>query len=261
MSISGACLVVAAAPQQLPQGAAAAPPAAEGTVLADPAWWEAIGWFDRGALLLILVFLGIGMVRGLHWQLTRTAVLLIAYLAALFLGPVAADELLAQGLTTEADPLLRAHLCGALAFIAALVLVGLLRWLLLRRREFEPPTPPARLVGAAVGGLSGALVVLALLTAVQLFHAWTGWGGGVVQAAERSTAHEVGGAVLETTEDLLPESRQRGASVWRRLFEGEQEQVTPLDEFIQGYPSRDGTEPYQAAPPSEPGTPPPSRGR
>lgn len=57
------------------------------------AWLEALGWVDRGALLVLLVCFVLGLFKGLIWQVSRIGILIAAYFVAGSWGHEVADWL------------------------------------------------------------------------------------------------------------------------------------------------------------------------
>ncbi len=71
----------------------------------DPSLLEAlqqIGWVDRTALAVLLVFFVIGLFKGLIWQVSRVAILVLAYYVAGQFGHPVADWLRQTPLATSA---------------------------------------------------------------------------------------------------------------------------------------------------------------
>lgn len=198
---------------------------ASGLPAADPhpasealGWFESIGWVDRSALAVLLVFFVLGLFRGAGWQMSRIAILLIAYAAALFGGPplTAATRHLYGD---DVDRALPQYVAGTLVFLAALALCALLAWQLTRRREREPLGFGSRLSGAGLGLVTGGLVILGVLTATHVFAATTSLGTRVVHAAEHSATRAASERVVRMTERVMPIRFESGAQAWQHLFE------------------------------------------
>ena len=195
----------------------------------SPDLWHALGWVDKTALAVLGVFLIAGLVRGAGWQLSRIAMLVVAYGTALLAGP-ALGTAIAGRFPADADPALPLYVGGALSFLGVLVVFVLIGWAIRARRDPEEERPGvpfgSRLSGAALGVVSGGLVALALLTAASLVPATTSLGGSVAAATERSEAAHYGRVVVGATRQLLPSDLRAGADAWDELLAPDIEQAS-----------------------------------
>jgi uncharacterized membrane protein required for colicin V production len=208
----------------------------------------AIGWFDWTAIAVVTVFLVLGLWKGLRWQLGRLAVLVLAYGVAIAAGPALAATIGAW-FTHAGDPAVALHVARAILFVAVLALVGLALWLVQRFLEPRPLTGQSRLLGAALGAVSGALAMLALLTALQMFLGER----AVARAAETSATSRLGRGALALAERVLPEPYADGARDWRALLR---------DPALEPAPDADPGRRDAGAPPADgtaPAGPPPRR--
>lgn len=172
-----------------------------------------VGWFDWTAIAVIAVFLVLGLFRGAAWQVSRLAILVVSYAVALAFGGGLASVL--EGwFGTSTDPELYHHIAHSALFLTVLIAVGVVFWLLQRFSEKRELTPANRVAGAFVGTLSGALLVLALVTGMHMFLG----EGGIARAAEGSTSATVGRRALELAESVLPEQLASGARHWRQIL-------------------------------------------
>lgn len=128
------------------------------------AGWAAIGWVDAALLAVLAVSVGVGLVRGVVFELLSLAGWLVAWFAALWGAPQLAP-LLPLGAPGSA---LNHGAAFGLAFLATLVVWSLLARLVRLLVHATPLSAIDRLLGAGFGLLRGVLLLLALATVVSL---------------------------------------------------------------------------------------------
>ena len=121
-----------------------------------------IGWVDWGMLVVLAVSVVVGALRGLVFELLAIAGWFVAYFAALWAAPLLAPHL---PIGTPGS-LLNRGAAFASAFIAALIVWGLLSRLVRSLIRATPLSGADRLMGGAFGLLRGALVLLAVAVLV-----------------------------------------------------------------------------------------------
>ncbi len=195
--------------------------AAEASALEQ--WWDALGWVDRTALGVLLLFFVVGLFRGLRWQVSRILVLLAAYAVTMVATPFAARPV-ANVLGSSTDGVvetrgLPTYLATIAVFVVTLLVVTILSRFI-RRVDDEPERTPlgSRISGAGLGVVTGALVMLGGLSAVHILAAATGVGSGLVEAAEHSHARALGERALGAAAGALPTDLRSGASAWHELL-------------------------------------------
>jgi membrane protein required for colicin V production len=169
---------------QLPQDAAAtaAAPADFAALL------QSIGWVDRTALAVLLVFFVIGLFKGLVWQVSRILILVAAYVVAGRFGHDLGAMLArspAGGASTAGAPELpeaTLYLAYVLLFVAVLIVLSLLAMLVQRIVKSAGLSFFDRLGGGVFGIATGASVVLFALFVLNMFAR----GSKVAEAAESS---------------------------------------------------------------------------
>jgi membrane protein required for colicin V production len=124
----------------------------------------ALAWVDWALLAVLALSVLIGLLRGLIFELMSIAGWLVAYVAALWLGPQLAPHLAVgspgSGLNQSA--------ALALCFVAALVAWGLLARLVRLLIAATPLTVPDRVLGALFGLARGLVLLVVLATVVSL---------------------------------------------------------------------------------------------
>jgi hypothetical protein len=141
---------------------------------------------DLLSLLILVAYMALGAWRGAIASALGIFTLIAAYGASLLAGAKLGDAAAAR---LAVAPLLGTVLVGAIAFIAAMVLLGIAsrRLLAHERRGLgdEPLSALERLGGALLGGLRGAVVVLLV--------GWlTAWVDGVATAVPESMLPRLG---------------------------------------------------------------------
>lgn len=121
-----------------------------------------IGWVDWGMLAVLVLSLVVGAVRGLVFEVLAIAGWFVAYFAAQWAAPLLAPHL---PIGTPGS-LLNVGAAFASAFVAALIVWGLLSRLVRSLIRATPLSAIDRLLGAAFGLLRGGLVLLAIAVLV-----------------------------------------------------------------------------------------------
>ena len=158
-----------------------------------------LSWADIALLLVLLVSVIVGAVRGFVFEALSLAGWVIAYLAAPFLAPVVKGWLPAaqhEGSWQELAAIV-------LAFVLVLLLVSLLARLLRALIHATPLKAPDRLLGSGFGLLRGALLCLLIgvligLTPLRSHPAWT-----------QSQARPLLAGALRALGPLLPQDLHR----------------------------------------------------
>ena len=126
-----------------------------------------LSWLDWTLLALLVLSVVVGLVRGFVFECLSLAGWLAAWFAAQWGAPILAPYLprLSNGSTGSA---LNQGMAFALAFIAALILWGLLARLIRMLIHATPLSLPDRLLGAGFGFLRGTVLLLVVATVVTL---------------------------------------------------------------------------------------------
>lgn len=162
----------------------------------------ALSWVDLALLLLLLISIGIGVWRGLVFEVMSLAGWVVAYFAASPLAPLIADQLPEDWLARFGPATL--HLIAlVLAFVGVLVIWSLATRLVKALIHATPLSAIDRLGGAGFGALRGVFIALLLVLVV-----------GASPLAESSTwqasrAAPVLVGVLRSAAPLLPEPLTR----------------------------------------------------
>ena len=121
-----------------------------------------IGWVDGCMLAVLALSLAVGALRGLVFEVLTLVGWFVAWFAALWGGPLLAPHLPIGG----SGSLLNQGAAFALAFIAALVVWGLLSRLVRSLIHATPLSAIDRLLGAVFGMLRGVILLLLLALAI-----------------------------------------------------------------------------------------------
>ncbi|MCA8943779.1 MAG: CvpA family protein [Planctomycetes bacterium] len=178
-----------------------------------------LSWIDLTALAVVIVFFVLGLFRGMVWQISRVATLLVAYVLSGWFGPRLANVTsgwFPDG-TAEQVPQYVAYF---LIFLVALILFSLLAGILHRVVQQSSLSFYNRVGGGILGVATGWLIVMALLTGVQMAHGTVGFGSSIAEAAASSRSSEVSDAVLRTTGRALPDDWREFTDEWRDLIRG-----------------------------------------
>lgn len=183
-----------------PQGQAQDPGAA--VLLQD------LGWVDATALAVIATFCIIGLFKGFVWQVSRIAILALAYvLAGRFgadLGAWLHHALSTPGVTideTATTPATTLYAAYVLIFLGVLIALSLLALLLQALVKKAGMTFFDRLGGGAIGIGTGACVVFFLLALVHMFVPRT----QIAAAAAESHSLRWSRRALEALGELVPD--------------------------------------------------------
>lgn len=151
-----------------------APSDSLGSPVAEP-WYHVVqelGWVDVTALSVIAVFFVVGLFKGFVWQVSRVAILVVAYIVA---GRFGADlgAWLAQWMGSPTPSPEQQETSIYLAYVAiflgVLIVLSLLALLLQKLVRKAGMTFFDRLGGGVVGIATGGAVVLFLLAVVLMF--------------------------------------------------------------------------------------------
>ena len=168
---------------------------------ADTSAVGALGWFDLTALVILLVFVVLGLLRGFGWQCCRLLTLVLAFATAALWGDAVGHRIegwFAPGI----DARVPIYVGCISVFVAALVVLSLLAFLIEQLRREEPEvTMSSRMGGALLGFGTGGFVVLALLTAVLMFF---GPQTALAAAAQRSRSLAASQGALGALGGLVP---------------------------------------------------------
>lgn len=148
-------------------------PGADGSFLQQ---LELLGWVDRTALAVLVVFFVIGLFKGLIWQVSRIAILLVAYVVAGRFGADVGGFLARTPAVSGPDgphavdtPETTLYLAYVLVFLGVLILLSLAAMLLQKLAAKAGLGFFDRLGGGLVGVATGACVVLFGLFVIHMF--------------------------------------------------------------------------------------------
>ncbi len=137
---------------------------------------QLVGWVDRTALAVLLVFFVLGLFKGLIWQVSRIAILVVAYVVAgrfggelgmLLARTPAVGGQNGPGPVEPADTTI--YLAYVLLFVVVLIVLSLVAMLLQRLAAKVGLGFFDRLGGGVLGVATGACVVLFGLFVVNMF--------------------------------------------------------------------------------------------
>ena len=147
---------------------------------------QSLGWIDKTALAVLLVFFVLGLFKGLIWQVSRIGILLAAYfvagrfgrdVAAMFIvdpadpGPIGIDG---SSTLASASPDLppgetTLYIAYCLLFVGVLIVLSLLAMLIKKLADRAGLGFFDRLGGGVLGVATGACVVLAGVFGINMF--------------------------------------------------------------------------------------------
>lgn len=164
-----------------------------------------LSWVDLALAALLLISIGIGLWRGLVFEVMSLAGWVVAYFAASPLAPLVA-ECLPDGFTRQFGPAVLHLVTLAIAFFAVLIVWSLASRLVKALIHATPLSVVDRLGGAGFGALRGVFIALLLVLVI-----------GASPLAESSTwqasrAAPVLTGVLHDMAPLLPEPVARFVS-------------------------------------------------
>ena len=134
---------------------------------------QSLGWVDKTALGVLLVFFMLGLFKGLIWQVSRIGILVAAYLVA---GRFGHD--LARALSANPSPALESevpqgettlYVAYCLLFVGVLIALSLLAILLKKLADRAGLGFFDRLGGGVLGVATGCCVVLAGVFGIHMF--------------------------------------------------------------------------------------------
>lgn len=165
----------------------------------------ALSWVDLVMAVLVLISVGIGLWRGLIFEVMSLAGWVVAYFAASPLAPVVLD-LLPDSMTLKLSPAVLHLVSLAIAFFFVLIVWSLATRLVKALIHATPLSVVDRLGGAGFGALRGVFIALLLVLVI-----------GASPLAESSTwqasrAAPVLAGVLRDAAPLLPEPIARFVS-------------------------------------------------
>ncbi len=164
-----------------------------------------LSWVDLALAALLLISIGIGLWRGLVFEVMSLAGWVVAYFAAPPLAPLVAEWLPAP-VAERAGPGMLHLLALVLAFVGVLLVWSLASHLVKLLIRATPLSVLDRLGGAVFGALRGVFVALLLVLVVG--------ASPLAQSAtwQASSAAPVLGKMLHDAAPLLPEPLARFVS-------------------------------------------------
>lgn len=181
---------------------------------------QELSWIDLTAIAIVIVFFVLGLFRGLIWQVSRVATLVVAYVIAAWFG-TGFGNWLATWFAPETAPELPHYIAYFIVFLVTLIAFGLLAGFLHRLVAKSPLSFYNRVGGGLLGVATGWLIVMTLLTGVQMAAETTGVGTSLAEAATSSRSRVLSDAVLEGTGSVLPEGWRGFTEEWRAMLGGD----------------------------------------
>lgn len=180
-------------------------PAAGADVIQQLQW---LGWVDRTAIAVLVVFFVIGLFKGLIWQVSRIVILVAAYGIAGRYGAAVGDLLArtpAVGGSAGPGPVdtpdTTLYLAYVLLFLAVLVVLSLLAMLVQKLAAKAGLGFFDRLGGGVVGVATGGCVVLFGLFVVHMFFR----GSKLAEAAEASHSLRLSRRAIDWLGQTVPD--------------------------------------------------------
>ncbi|MDG0852523.1 CvpA family protein [Roseateles puraquae] len=124
-----------------------------------------LSWVDLALAGLLLISIGIGLWRGLVFEVMSLAGWVVAYFAAAPLAPLVAD-LLPEGVTSQFGPAVLHLVTLVIAFFAVLIVWSLASRLIKTLIHATPLSVVDRLGGAGFGALRGVFIALLLVLVI-----------------------------------------------------------------------------------------------
>jgi uncharacterized membrane protein required for colicin V production len=194
------------------------------TTLADPSVWEQlqhVGWVDRTAFAVLLVFFVLGLFKGLIWQVSRVGILLAAYVLSGRYGRQLGDWLAgsaevvpppaqpgtgagtveAAAIAALETPETTLYLAYVAIFLAVLIVLSVAAILLQKLARKAGLGFFDRLGGGVIGLATGACVVLFAVGVVQMFFR----DSQLAMAAESSHSLRLSQRALDTLGPRVPD--------------------------------------------------------
>lgn len=161
-----------------------------------------LSWVDLALVAVLLISIGLGLWRGLVFEVMSLAGWIVAYFAASPLAPVV-EELLPDSLTSKFGPAMLHVVALVIAFFVVLIVWSLASRLVKTLIHATPLSVVDRLGGAGFGALRGVFIALLLVLIVG--------ASPLAQSAtwQASRAAPVLGSVLRDVAPLLPEPLAR----------------------------------------------------
>lgn len=165
----------------------------------------ALSWVDLAFAAVLLISVGLGLWRGLVFEVMSLAGWIVAYFAAPPLAPVV-EGLLPDGMTSKFGPATLHVVALAIAFFFVLIVWSLASRLVKMLIHATPLSVVDRLGGAGFGALRGVFIALLLVLIIG--------ASPLAQSAtwQASRAAPVLGDVLRDVTPLLPEPLARFVS-------------------------------------------------
>ena len=165
----------------------------------------ALSWVDLALAVVLLISIGIGLWRGLVFEVMSLAGWVVAYFAASPLAPVV-EEMLPESTASKFGPAVLHVVTLAIAFFFVLIVWSLASRLVKTLIHATPLSVVDRLGGAGFGALRGVFIALLLVLVI-----------GASPLAESATwqasrAAPVLGSVLREAAPLLPDPVARFVS-------------------------------------------------
>ena len=159
-----------------------------------------LGWIDYTAIAIIIVFVVLGLFRGLLWQISRLASLLVSFwLSGVYAGELAVFVEQKLGWFEGDIALYAAYFAIFISCLIVLSLITMVLDKLLRRLELKYYD---YLGGGALGMVTGIALVIVALGAALAFSAREGSFFRTVNASETARWSR---AIVERLDPWLPE--------------------------------------------------------
>ncbi len=217
--------------------------------------FASLGWIDLTALALLLIFLILGLFRGFVWQLFRIGTLVAAFVVAGAYGGRFGDWIERQG-ESWPTPDLPLYIAYFAIFVGVGVVLSVLAHFIEKFVREAGLGFFDRVGGGALGFVTGACVVLAMLLTIVMFF---GKDAPVAQAAEKSQSWKYGKQVVGALGDTAPAPIRRLLGLLPDEPEGTGPRAPGVDGRLspEPVPPRDGLgAPVDASTRREPGTTP-----
>lgn len=182
---------------------------------------DSVAWIDWTAIVLLTVFFILGLFKGLLWQVSRIVTLVAAWCLSGLFGPDVEAWIAPWFTPGDAPPELPLYLAYVAIFIAAVVVLSLIAWLLQKLVDQSGMGFYNRTLGAVAGLGTGAAGVVVLLALTRMFGD-PDWG--VVRAAEESRSMAYSRDALRMLGETVPTKMRE---IFQLEPEGEPREETP----------------------------------